>query len=223
MGTGRRSGTRRAEPTLPKRERRRLARAERERRLRREALRRRAAVLAIWLGGAAALAGLGLGVRSLGGREAPISAPAVDRVAEEAFRASDGRNVRLADLRGRKVVVFFYEGAGCGACQTQLQQLESQLPELERLGATVVAATTDPVEVSASVAQQLGLSYPILEDRAHLLGSAFGTYVEGGHMGSVDQHSVVVLDEEGRVAWRQIAATTMWVPPEAILSAVEAA
>ncbi|HZD80040.1 MAG TPA: redoxin domain-containing protein, partial [Actinomycetota bacterium] len=105
----------------------------------------------------------------------------------------------------------------------QLQQLQAQLPELQRHGATAVAATMDPVRVSTSVAQQLGLSYPILEDRDHLLGSAFGTYEVGGHMGSVDQHSVVVLDGRGEVVWRQLAGTTMYVAPDDILAAVERA
>jgi hypothetical protein len=42
-------------------------------------------------------------------------------------------------------------------------------------------------------------------------------------MGSVDQHSVVVLDGRGEVVWRQLAGTTMYVAPDDILAAVERA
>jgi thioredoxin-dependent peroxiredoxin len=139
------------------------------------------------------------------------------------FSGSDGRPFTLAGLRGSKVVLYFYEGQSCGACQTQLQQLQALLPDLQKHGARVVAATMDPVGVSASVARQLNLAYPIVEDRSHLLGSAFGTYEAAGHMGSVDQHSVVVLDAQGRVIWRRLAGTTMYVAPNDILNAVERA
>jgi thioredoxin-dependent peroxiredoxin len=144
-------------------------------------------------------------------------------VASMRFAASDGKPFTLAGLRGHKVVLYFYEGQSCGACQTQLQQLQAQLPALEAEGARVVAATMDPVGVSTSVAQQLHMSYPIVEDRDHLLGSAFGTYEAAGHMGSVDQHSVVVLDAQGRVVWRKLAGTTMYVAANDILNAVKSA
>jgi len=124
---------------------------------------------------------------------------------------------------GSKVVLYFYEGQSCGACQTQLQQLQAQLPQLRAEGARVVAATTDPIGVSTSVARQLHLSFPIIEDRGHVLGSAFGTYESSGHMGAVDQHSVVVLSANGKVAWRDLAGMTMYVAPGDILSAVKAA
>ena len=172
--------------------------------------------------GLAVLLGLGFWVRSIGAPSSePASATSINRVASTPFQSSDGGTKTLTSLRGRKVVLYFYEGQSCGACQTQLQQLQGQLGELRTEGAVVLAATMDPVGVSTSVARQLHLDYPILEDRDHLLGSAFGTYEASGHMGSVDQHSVVVLDAQGKVAWRDLAGTTMYVAPEEILNAVK--
>jgi peroxiredoxin Q/BCP len=171
------------------------------------------------------LLGLGVAVRAWVGPSTgePVSAESVEQVASRGFSSSDGGSVSLDGFRGSKVVLYFYEGQSCGACQTQLQQLQQQLPALQAEGARVIAATMDPVEVSTSVAQQLGLSFPILEDRDHMLGSAFGTYEASGHMGSVDQHSVVVLDAQGNVAWRDLAGTTMYVSADDILAAVKAA
>jgi thioredoxin-dependent peroxiredoxin len=171
------------------------------------------------------LIALGVGARAWLGPSSggPVSADAVAQVASRGFPSSDGDTVSLSGLQGSKVVLYFYEGQSCGACQTQLQQLQQQLPALKAEGARVVAATMDPVSVSTSVAQQLGLSFPILEDQDHMLGSAFGTYEASGHMGSVDQHSVVVLDANGNVAWRDLAGMTMSVSTDDILSAVKAA
>ena len=207
-----------------KRERREVARATQEERRRRQARRLQIRRMGLAAAGLLVLAGLGFGIRSIAAPKAtPLSPNAVGRIASVRFSASDGTPFTLAGLRGSKVVLYFYEGQSCGACQTQLQQLEAQLPDLEKRGARVVAATTDPIGVSTSVAQQLNLSYPIVEDRDHLLGSAFGTYEAAGHMGSVDQHSIVVLDARGRVVWRRLAGTTMYVAPDDIVQAVERA
>ena len=209
-----------ARPT--KRERSRI-RHEQERRM--QAKRRRERTLLRWSAALLALLALGLAVRVWLGpsSEGPVSADSVRQVASRGFPSSGGKTISLETLRGSKVVLYFYEGQSCGACQTQLQQLQQQLPALRAEGARVLAATMDPVDVSTSVAQQLGLSFPILEDQDHVLGSAFGTYEASGHMGSVDQHSVVVLDAAGNVAWRDLAGTTMYVSPEDILRAVKAA
>jgi thioredoxin-dependent peroxiredoxin len=205
-----------------KRDRSRLRHDEQ---MRREAKRRRER--SFLMSGAAVLIliALGVGVRAFLGPPpgVPVSADSVAQVASRGFPSSDGGSVSLDGFRGSKVVLYFYEGQSCGACQTQLQQLQQQLPELKAEGARVIAATMDPVGVSTSVAQQLGLSFPILEDRDHVLGSAFGTYEASGHMGSVDQHSVVVIDANGNVAWRDLAGATMYVSADDILAAIKAA
>lgn len=153
----------------------------------------------------------------------PVEAGAVTAVADTAFPASTGGNVTLAQYRGAPLVLYFYEGQACGACQTQLQDLQAALPSLQPYGASVLAVTTDPIDISTSVASQLGLSYPIVEDVDHALGSAMGTFVSSGHMGAADQHSVVVLGPDGSYAWRSQNGTTMYVAPGDVVAAVEAA
>jgi peroxiredoxin len=205
-----------------KRERSRI-RHEQQHRM--QARRRRERLLLRGGGALLALLVLGLAARAWMGPSSggPVSADSAAQVAGRVFPSSDGQAISLDTLEGSKVVLYFYEGQSCGACQTQLQQLQQQLPALRAEGARVVAATMDPIEISSSVARQLGLSFPILEDQDHLLGSAFGTYEASGHMGSVDQHSVVVLDVSGKVTWRDLAGATMYVSPEDILRAVKAA
>ena len=82
--------------------------------------------------------------------------------------------------------------------------------------------TVDPLATSRSLVRQLRLGFPILEDRGHRLGSAFGVFrLPGGmDMGPVDNHSIFVLDASGRVRWEQLAPDTMHVPMDAILAAL---
>jgi peroxiredoxin Q/BCP len=136
--------------------------------------------------------------------------------------SSQGRPVSLAQYHGRKVVLFFYEGSTCGSCQQQLSLIQNLIAK--RHDSVAVAASVDPAATSANVAQQLRLTYPILADVNHQLGSAFGDFhveVAGMDMGDVDNHAVYELDQHGVVRWAKQAASTMWVPEGDITSALD--
>jgi peroxiredoxin len=90
----------------------------------------------------------------------------------------------------------------------------------------VIAVSTDPLLTSKSLASQLQLGYPILEDRDHALGSQFDVYrlpMGGMDMGPVDSHSIFVVDANGRVAWKRLAPDTMHVSVDEVVNAVRAA
>ncbi len=102
----------------------------------------------------------------------------------------------------------------------QLVELQQQRNQLASEGAKVVAVSTDSLQVSSSVTQQLGLNYPILVDRPGGLGAAFGVFQSGGHMGSTDEHSMFVIDAGGVVRWKQISPS-MHVAMADVLEAVK--
>ncbi len=201
--------------------------AERKAERRRAAQRRAAQRKALAVGGLVLLfVVVAFAVRNSSSPSAPagpVDAGAVTAVADTPFPASTGGNVTLTQYQGTPLVLYFYEGQSCGACQTQLQDIQGALPALRPYGANVLAVTTDPIDVSTSVASQLGLAYPIVEDVDHALGSAMGTFVSSGHMGAADQHSVVVLAPDGSYSWRSQNGTAMYVAPGDIVAAVEAA
>lgn len=104
-------------------------------------------------------------------------------------------------------------------------ELQNRSQEIEALGAKVVAVSVDPVEQSKSLSDQLRLGYPILQDRDHALGSAFGVFrIPGGmDMGDVDGHSIFVIDAGGHVRWKQLAPDTMHVAVDDVLAALKQA
>lgn len=89
----------------------------------------------------------------------------------------------------------------------------------------MIAVSTDPLQSSQSLASQLKLGFPILEDRDHRLGSAFDVYrlPSGMDMGPVDSHSIFVIDASGHVAWKQLAPDAMHVSVDEVVAAVQAA
>ena len=105
---------------------------------------------------------------------------------------------------------------------------------IESAGSRVVAVSTDSLQSSESLASQLQLAFPILEDRDHLLGSAFDVYrLPGGmDMGPVDSHSIFVINRSGQIAWKHdgasgLRAATRCMPLrlgiEEVIAAVNAA
>jgi len=104
-------------------------------------------------------------------------------------------------------------------------ELQNRLQEIQTLGARVVGVSVDPVEQSKSLVDQLKLGFPILQDRNHALGSAFGVFrlPSGMDMGDVDNHSVFVIDASGHLRWKELAPDTMHVPVEHVLDALKQA
>ena len=104
-------------------------------------------------------------------------------------------------------------------------ELQSELAAIQAAGGRVVGVSTDPLTTSATLATQLHLGFPILEDRDHVLGSGFGVFrlPSGMDMGAVDGHSIFVIDASGRVAWKQLAPDSMHVPVGQVVAAVRAA
>lgn len=138
--------------------------------------------------------------------------------------STQGGTIALQQLSGHKVVIFFYEGSTCGACQVQLTQLQHDLPAIHAAGGTVVGVSVDPVLTSRSLASQLHLGYPIAQDVNHQLGSAFADFhlaTGGMDMGPVDNHAIFVLDTTGVLRWKAMAGDTMSVADEDVIAALQ--
>ncbi len=116
--------------------------------------------------------------------------PAAQKVGEEAPEVKlpdlEGNTVELADFRGEKTLVLFWN-PGCGFCQQMLPDLkewESGAPE----GAprfVVVSAGSEEAN------REMGLSSPVLLDQDFATGRAFG---------ASGMPSAVLVDAEGKVA-----------------------
>ena len=186
----------------------------------------------VWGGGAAIFVALilvvtyllpGGGTVSGAGVGVPVGHPAPGSTIS--LRSTAGSSLSLSELRGHKVVVFFYEGATCGACQQQLIALNQAYPQIRALGGTLVAVSVDTLVTSQGLASQLHLHFPVLQDTGHLLGSAFGVFnLSGGmSMGPVDRHSIFVLNPNGTVHWEQLSLVSMSIPVSSVISAVRSA
>lgn len=123
--------------------------------------------------------------------------------------ADDGSRVRLSELRGRKVVLYFYPKDDTSGCTTQACDLRDALGRIEERNALVLGVSPDPVSSHRKFKQKYGLNFPLLADTEREAAEAYGVWKEKSmygrrYMGV--ERSTFIIDEEGRIqqAWRKV-------------------
>jgi thioredoxin-dependent peroxiredoxin len=116
--------------------------------------------------------------------------------------ASDGSTVSLSDLRGRRVVVYFYPAAMTPGCTTQACDFRDSLDVLAKEGYAVVGISPDQPAKLAKFVERDQLTFPLLSDPDHDVLEEYGAWGEktlyGKTMIGVIR-STVVVDPEGKV------------------------
>jgi peroxiredoxin Q/BCP len=91
---------------------------------------------------------------------------------------ADGNQVTLSELRGRRVIVYFYPAAGTPGCTTQACDFRDNLASFQREGFVVLGISPDKPAKLANFAQKQSLSFPLLSDADRSVLSAYGAYGE---------------------------------------------
>lgn len=125
--------------------------------------------------------------------------------AAPAFALSDqrGRQVRLEDLRGRKVLVYFFPKADTPGCTIQSCDLRDHLPDLGSIGVDVVGISPDVPEDQLLFDRKYGLGFPLLSDPDHAVAESWGTWGERVRDGKTTIgiiRSAFLVDGDGRIA-----------------------
>lgn len=123
-----------------------------------------------------------------------------------------GDGVTLSDLRGTKVIVYFYPAAMTPGCTKQACDFSDSLENLTAEGYTVVGISPDKPEKLARFREKEGLSITLLSDPDKEVMTAWGAFGEKTMYGKVVQgviRSTIVLDADGvvEVAQYNVKAT----------------
>ena len=108
----------------------------------------------------------------------------------------------LADLRGRRVVLYAYPAAMTPGCTTQACDFRDSLSSLNAAGVEVVGISPDPPEKLAKFRARDGLTFPLVSDPDKAVLTAYGAYGEKQNYGRTVMgviRSTFVIDAEGRI------------------------
>ena len=119
---------------------------------------------------------------------------------------ADGKDVSLADFRGRKVVVYFYPAAMTPGCTTQACDFRDNLESLHAAGIDVVGISKDKPEKLAKFRDRDSLTFPLLSDPSLDVLQAYGAYGEKTMYGKKITgviRSTFVVGEDGKLEQAQ--------------------
>jgi len=110
-----------------------------------------------------------------------------------------GAPVHLADLRGRRVVLYFYPKDDTPGCTRQACALRDGWGDLEATGARLYGVSPDSVESHAQFREKFRLPFPLLADTDRDVLDAYGFWGErpNGSVGVI--RSTVLIGADGTI------------------------
>ncbi len=126
-----------------------------------------------------------------------------------ALLSDAGETVRLSDLRGSRVVLYFYPKDDTPGCTTQACDIRDNWDRVNATGALLFGVSPDTVESHVRFREKFHLPFPLLADPDHAVAEAYGVWVEKSMYGRKSwgvERSTFLVDEEGvvRQVWRKV-------------------
>lgn len=88
--------------------------------------------------------------------------------------SSDGRKVRLSELLGKLVVLYFFPKAFTPICTIETRRFRDSYAELKALGAEVLGVSADSLATQCDFARRHDVSFPLLADPDRRISSSYG-------------------------------------------------
>lgn len=114
----------------------------------------------------------------------------------------DGKEVKLSDFLGKKVVLYFYPRDNTPGCTRQACAFAENYEEFKNLDAAVIGISKDSTASHIKFAEKYGLPFILLSDPEHKVIEAFGAWQEKKNYGKVSfgtVRSTFVIDENGTI------------------------
>ena len=116
--------------------------------------------------------------------------------------ASTGKNIKLADYKGKTVVVYFYPKADTPGCTTEACGFRDSADEYKKAGVEVIGISPDPVEDVKAFAEKYSLNFPLLADADHKVCEAYGVWQERSMAGNTfmgAMRTTFVVGPDGKI------------------------
>ena len=120
-----------------------------------------------------------------------------------------GGKVALKDLKGKKVVLYFYPKDDTPGCTKEACGFRDNLPDFSKIDAEIIGVSKDPVAKHDKFKAKYELPFTLASDEDGKVCEAYGTWVEKSMYGKkymgIDR-ATFLIDETGKIAkiWRKV-------------------
>ena len=145
--------------------------------------------------------------RTLGGKR--MSLEVGEKAPSFTLPADGGGKVTLKDLKGKKVVLYFYPKDDTSGCTAEACAFRDNLPDFSKVKAAIVGISRDSVASHDKFKTKYKLPFPLVSDEDGKVCEAYGTWVEKSMYGrkymGIDR-ATFLIDEKGviRGVWRKV-------------------
>jgi len=126
-----------------------------------------------------------------------------DPAPDFALPSDDGRTIALNDLRGKKVVLYFYPKDDTPGCTKEACSFRDNLSRVTSKGAIVLGVSRDTLSSHGKFRDKYHLNFPLLADVDGRVTEAYGVWKEKSNYGRTYwgiERTTFLLDEKGRIA-----------------------
>ena len=125
-----------------------------------------------------------------------------DKAPEVLGRDQDGREIKLSDFSGRKLVLYFYPKDSTPGCTSQACSLRDNYQRMLSKGYAVVGVSVQDEKSHKRFIEKYQLPFPLIADTEHRLVETFGVWGEKKmagrtYMGTL--RTTFIISEEGIV------------------------
>jgi peroxiredoxin Q/BCP len=126
-----------------------------------------------------------------------------DEAPDFTLESDDAGEISLSDLRGQKVILYFYPKDMTPGCTKQACDFRDNLDTFSAEGFKVLGVSPDPVERHAEFRDEHDLNFTLLADPDHQLADEYGVWREKQNYGKTYEgivRSTFLIDEDGKIA-----------------------
>lgn len=128
-----------------------------------------------------------------------------------AFTLTDdaGDKIRLSDLQGSPVVLYFYPKDDTPGCTREACAFRDRQAKLKKFDAVVLGVSPDDDASHARFRDKYKLNFPLLADKDHKVAEKYGAWREKNMYGKKSmgiQRSTYLIDARGKIAklWKRV-------------------
>lgn len=126
-----------------------------------------------------------------------------DKAPDFSLADQNGEQVKLSDLKGETVVLYFYPRADTPDCTTQACGIRDRRSDYKKAGARVIGISPDEVKAIDKFAGKYDLGFTLLADADHSVAEKYGTWVEKSMYGKKYmgvQRATFIVGPDGKIA-----------------------